>query len=55
VDGHFKSHHDTVEAAEARPGAEEQVPDASGAGLRRRDEDAVDDRMARADLIQLAI
>ncbi len=38
VDGHFKSHHDTVES----------VPDASGAGLRRRDQDAIDDRMARA-------
>src|SRR6476620_11015552 len=29
-------------------GLEESVPDASGAGLRRRDQDAIDDRMARA-------
>jgi len=30
----FKSHHDTVEAAEeAGHGAEEQIPDAASAGL----------------------
>ena len=31
-----------------RYGLEEQVPDASGAGLRRREQDAIDDRLAAA-------
>ena len=52
VDGHFKSHHDTVEAAEeAGHGPEESIPDASGAGLRRGDQNAFDDRMARAGMM----
>ncbi len=51
VDGHFKSHHDTVEVRRrGGHGFEESVPDASGAGLRRRDQDALDDRLARAGL-----
>ena len=38
-----------VEAAEeAGMALKNQVPDASGAGLRRREQDAIDDRMARA-------
>ncbi len=54
VDGHFKSHHDTVEAAEeAGMALKNQVPDASGAGLRCRDQDAIDDRMACAGLARL--
>ena len=47
VDGHFKSHHETVEAAEeAGMALKNLVPDASGAGLRRREQDAVADRLA---------
>ena len=42
VDGHFKSHHETVEAAEeAGMALKNRVPDASGAGLRRRKQDAI--------------
>ena len=49
VDGDFKSHHETVEAAEeAGVALEEPVPDASGAGLRRREQDALADRLAGA-------
>ena len=49
VDGHFKSHHDTVEAAEeAGMALKNQVSDASGAGLRCREQDAFDDRVAGA-------
>ena len=56
VDGHFKSHHDTVEAAEeAGNGVEEQVSDASGAGVRRRHQNPVDDRMARARGLKTAV
>ena len=48
VDGHFKSHHETVEAAEeAGMALKNQIPDASGAGLRRREQDAIADRLAR--------
>ena len=48
VDGHFKSHHATVEAAEEAGMALKINSRCFGAGVRRRDQDAFDDRLADA-------